>query len=140
MKAPRGYRISSDPAHLDAEAVRAMLDRSYWAKGRSLALVKKSLENSLSFGVYFRGEQVGVARVVTDYATFAYLCDVYVREDHQGKGLGKWLVERVLAHPRLKALPGMSLRTKDAHGLYRRFGFKADRLSDRWMRLRRPRR
>lgn len=131
------YVVDTDRKRLDAAAVKDFLNKTYWAKGRGLAAVKKSLKHSLCFGLYFGREQVGLARVITDYTTFAYLCDVYVREDHQGKGLGKFLVSCVLKSRELKDLRGMSLRTRDAHGLYRRFGFKTDRLSDRWMRLRR---
>lgn len=137
MSRPAGYRISADPRLLDARAVRDFLNKTYWAKGRSLAQVKKSLKHSLCFGLYHGREQVGLARVITDHTTFAYLCDVYVRKDHQGKGLGKRLVAHVLRSPKLKALKGMCLRTRDAHGLYRRFGFKTDKRANRWMRLRR---
>jgi GNAT superfamily N-acetyltransferase len=132
-----GYFVSSDPNRLDAKAVKTYLDTSYWAKGRPLSITKKSLKNSYCFGLYRGREQVGLARVITDYATFVYLCDVYVRPDHQGKGLGKWLMSCVMKSRALKAVPGWNLRTKDAHGLYRRFGFKIDTRRNRWMRLRR---
>ena len=131
------YVIDTAPKRLDASAIRAFLNDSYWAKGRTLAQVRKSLKHSLCFGLYHGREQVGLARVITDYSTFAYLCDVYVRKDHQGKGLGKRLVAHVLRSPELRALKGMCLRTRDAHGLYRRFGFKTDKRTNRWMRLRR---
>ncbi len=133
-----GYVVSSDPKRLDPRAVKAYLDVSYWAKGRPLAVVAKSLKNSHCFGLYCGREQVGLARVITDYATFAYLGDVYIRPDHQGKGLGKWLISCVMKSRPLKGVKRWLLATKDAHGLYRPFGFKLDRRKNRWMRLRRP--
>lgn len=131
------YLVSSDPRRLDPKAVKAYLNTSYWAKGRPLSITKKSLKNSYCFGLYRGREQVGLARVITDYATFVYLCDVYVRPDCQGRGLGKWLMSCVMKSRALKVVPGWNLRTKDAHGLYRRFGFKIDTRKNRWMRLRR---
>ena len=94
---------------------------SYWAQGRSFEAVQKSVEHSLCFGVYAGRQQVGFARVVTDYATFAWLCDVFILESHRGKGLGKRLIECVVAHPELQSVRFM-LATRDAHELYRRYG------------------
>lgn len=126
-KAPAGpddrIEISTDPSRLDIDAIHAYLARSYWAPGIPRELVARSVANSLCFGLYDGGAQVGFARVVTDKATYAYLCDVYVLESHQGKGLGKRLMEAVMAHPDLQGLRRFTLATRDAHGLYRRYGF-----------------
>lgn len=118
-----GYLISTDPARLDADAIHAYLDRSYWAAGRPKEIVAHSLRHSLCFGLYQGGEQVGLCRVITDMWTYAYLCDVYVLEAHQGSGLGKWLIETVVNCPDLCTVHRWSLLTGDAHGLYEQFGF-----------------
>jgi GNAT superfamily N-acetyltransferase len=118
-----GYLVSTDPARLDAEAIHAFLRTSYWAPARSLEAVRRSLRHSLCFGLYRDGRQVGLARVVTDYATFAYLCDVYVLPEERGRGLGLWLMECVMSYPQLQRLRRFLLFTKDAHELYRKFGF-----------------
>lgn len=128
-----GYTMSTDPAKLDAGKVRAFLATSHWAEGIPLETVGKALQNSLCFGLYRQGEQVGLARVVTDYATFAYLCDVYVLKEHRGKGLGQWLVECVMTHPELQNLRRFTLATKDAHGVYARFGFAPPGAPERMM-------
>lgn len=132
------YLVSTDPSRLDAEAIWSYLSTSYWAEGRTRLDVEKSLRYSLCFGLYLAGAQVGLARVITDYATYAYLCDVYVLPEHQGKGLGRWLVECAMESPRLKTVKSWTLRTKDAHGLYRRFGFAEITDPERWMRLEAP--
>src|SRR5688572_10309914 len=100
-----GYEIATDPARLDIAAMHAYLTRSYWSPGIPFAIVERAARNSLCFGLYEKatGNQVGLARVVTDQATFAYLCDVYVLEEHQGRGLGKFMMRTVLAHPALAA-------------------------------------
>lgn len=114
--------ISTDPARIDVDLVHAFLSTSYWAEGRSRAVVEESIRNSLCFGGYVGAAQVGFARVVTDFATFAYLADVFVVAQWRGRGISKRLVAEVLAHPRLGNLSFL-LRTRDAHGLYSRFGF-----------------
>ena len=119
------YWISTDPQRLDIDAIHAFLSRSFWAEGIPKELVEKAIANSLSFGLFDDGSQVGFARVVTDRATFAYLCDVYVLESHRGRGLGKWLIEAVMAHPDLQALRRFQLVTRDAHSLYAPYGFAA---------------
>ena len=121
------YEISTDPARLDLRAMHAYLTRSYWSPGIPFEIVERAARNSLCFGLYERatGAQVGLARVVTDYATFAYLCDVYVLEEHRGRGLGKQLMDAVMAHPALKVARRAMLGTRDAHGLYARHGFRA---------------
>ena len=121
------YEISTDPARLDIGAMHAYLTRSYWSTGIPRETVERAARHSLCFGVYERatGNQVGLARVVTDHATFAYLCDVYVLEEHRGHGLGKRLMDAVMAHPALTGARRAMLGTRDAHGLYARHGFRA---------------
>lgn len=116
--------VSTDPAKLDVGAVHAFLSRAYWSVGIPRATVGRALNHSLCFGLYDGGAQIGLARVVTDHATFAYLCDVYVLESHRGRGLGKWLIECVMAHPSIPGLRRFNLATVDAHSLYARHGFK----------------
>lgn len=118
------YTICTDRDRLDVCAIHAFLTQSYWAPGVPFAIVERSILNSLCFGLYHDTKQVGFARVITDKATFAYLADVYVLEPHRGKGLAKWLVETILGHEDLKGLRRFMLATKDAHGLYKQFGFK----------------
>jgi ribosomal protein S18 acetylase RimI-like enzyme len=119
------YEISTDPARLDFTAIHAYLTRSYWSPGIPLATVEKAARNSLCFGVYEKatGAQVGFTRVVTDHATFAYLCDVYVLEAHRGHGLGKRMMREAMAHPALTGARRIMLATRDAHDLYRQSGF-----------------
>jgi GNAT superfamily N-acetyltransferase len=128
------YTISTDPARLDMDVIHGYLSgESYWAQGRPLDVMQRALQHSLCFGVYAGEEQVGLARVVTDYATFAWLCDVFVLEAHRGQGLGKWLIECVVAHPELHGLMFL-LGTRDAHGLYQRYGgFGPMQVPGRWM-------
>lgn len=116
--------IHSEPERLDVDAIHAYLTRSYWAKGVSRDRVAKSLEASLCFGLFDGERQIGFARVITDRVTFAWLCDVYVLEEHRGRGLGKRLVQAVRTHPDLRALRRFLLKTRDAHGLYEPFGFE----------------
>ncbi|MFI4930867.1 MAG: GNAT family N-acetyltransferase [Burkholderiales bacterium] len=118
------YAISTDVQRLDVLAIHAFLSRSYWSPGIPLALVRRAIDHSLCFGLFHRDEQVGFARVVTDRASFAYLADVYVLEAHRGRGLSKWLIEVMRAHPDLQGLRRFLLATRDAHELYRQFGFK----------------
>lgn len=120
-----GYEISTDPARLDIDAVHAYLTRSYWSPGIPRDIVTRAAANSLCFSLYeaATGAQVGFTRVVTDHATFAYLCDVYVLEAHRGRGLSKWMMRECLAHPALTGARRAMLATRDAHGLYRQFGF-----------------
>ena len=118
------YTISTDPARLDVTAIHAFLSRSYWAAGVPRSVVERALAHSLCFGLYHGTAQVGLARVISDRATFAYLADVYVLEAHRGQGLSKWLMETLCAHEDLQGLRRFLLATKDAHGLYAQFGFK----------------
>jgi GNAT superfamily N-acetyltransferase len=120
-----GYEISTDHNRLDREVVWGFLRTSYWASGTSRDVVDRSIDNALAFGLYGpSGQQVGFARVVTDRARFAWLSDVFVLDENRGRGLGVWLVETVLSHPDLDGARVM-LGTRDAHGLYERFGFEA---------------
>jgi N-acetylglutamate synthase-like GNAT family acetyltransferase len=119
----QGFTISTDPSKLDVDAIHGYLSRAYWSEGIPRHLVERSLSNSLCFGLFDGRNQIGLARIITDRATYAYLCDVYVLEEYRGKGLGIWLMERVMSHPDLQGLRRFSLATRDAHGLYRKFGF-----------------
>lgn len=129
------YTLSTDPARLDLAAIHAFLSQqTYWAKDRSLEVVQRSVENSLNFGVYHRANQVGFARVITDYATFAWVCDVYILPEYRQQGLGKWLIESLVAHPLLQPLRRLLLATRDAHGLYQTYGgFQLLHNPERWM-------
>jgi GNAT superfamily N-acetyltransferase len=119
-----GFTISTDPAKLDRGAIHEFLSGSYWATGISREVVDRSIDGSLCFGVYDGDQQLGFARVITDFATFAYLADVYVLESHRRRGLAAWLMESILAHPGLRGLRRWMLVTRDAHPLYRKFGFR----------------
>ena len=127
------YVVSTDRSLLDVPRVHAFLTRSYWSEGVTLEAVARSIEHSIPFGLYHGGEQVGFARVITDHVTLAYVADVYVEEEHRGKGLGKLLMRAVSEHPELQGLRRWLLGTRDAHGLYRQFGFREPRRPDRWM-------
>jgi GNAT superfamily N-acetyltransferase len=129
------YSITTDPAKIDLDAVHAFLSRSFWAEGIPKDTVARSLANSLCFGLFDGATQVGFARVVTDRATYAYLCDVYVLESYRGHGLGKWLIETVMAHPDLQGLRRFQLVTRDAHGLYSRYGFATPAHPERHMEI-----
>ncbi len=122
-----GYSVSTDPARLDLDAIHGYLSQqSYWARGIPRETLQRGLTNSLNFGVYHdaSGAQVGFARLITDYATFAYVSDVFVLEAHRGRGLSKWLMEVVTGHPEVQGLRRWLLVTLDAHGLYTQYGFK----------------
>ena len=117
------FRISTDRAALDLDVIHGYLSRSYWAAGIPREVVRRSIEHSLSFGLYHGQSQVGFARIVTDYATFAWVSDVFVLEEYRGQGLSKWLMEIVVAHPSLQGFRRWLLGTRDAHGLYEKTGF-----------------
>lgn len=135
----QGYRISTKREEMDIDAIHAYISRSYWAADIPKPLLEKAINNSLCFGVFTKaGEQIGFARMVTDCATFAYLADVYILEEHRGKGLSKWLVEYVMAHPELQGLRRINLATRDAHSLYQRFGFAPLAAPERMMEIVRP--
>jgi GNAT superfamily N-acetyltransferase len=122
------YTLSTDPARVQVEVVHAFLRESYWAKDIPREIVERSIAGSLVFGIYHdESGQIAFARVISDRATFAYLADVFVLPDHRGAGLSSWMMEAIGAHPELQGLRRWMLVTRDAHGLYRRFGY--DQLS-----------
>ena len=130
------YTISTDKERLDVPLVHEYLSTvAYWALGRPLDVVKRSIDNSVCFGIYLGTQQVGFTRVVTDHATFAWLADVFILPDHRGQGLSTWLLEVILAHPELQGLRRWLLATRDAHGLYKKFGFKPLLNPEKWMEI-----
>ena len=135
----KGFHISTNQALLDFEMIYNYLDQeSYWSKGIPVETLKKAINNSLCFGIYLQDKQVGFARIVSDKATFAYLCDVFVLPDYRGQGLSKWLIQTIRAHADLQGLRRWSLATADAHGLYQQYGFTPITKADRWMEIFNP--
>ncbi|MBI5244993.1 MAG: GNAT family N-acetyltransferase [Elusimicrobia bacterium] len=141
-KRRKGYFVSTNTRLLDTNAIHALLRQSYWAKRRPLGVVRKSMRHSLCFGLYRSNSggrsarrQVGLARVITDYATFAYLCDVFIEPTERGRGLGKWLMGCVMSHPELRRLRHFCLTTRDTHELYKQFGFAAISKPWKWMEI-----
>ncbi len=134
------YLISTDPARLDIAAIHAFLTRAYWSEGIPKEIVERAVQNSLCFGVYDieTQKQIGLARLVTDLTTYAYICDVYILEQYRGQGLSKWLMECVKSYPDLQGLRRWSLVTRDAHELYRQFGFVNLVAPERYMEITRP--
>jgi len=131
------YKISTDKNKLDLKAIHDFLtNRSYWAKGRSFETVKRSIDNSLCFGMYDNSDRlIGFARVLTDYAVFAYIMDVFIIEDFRNKGLGKILLDNIMQHQDLQGLQRIMLATNDAHGLYEKYGFKLTVSADKLMEI-----
>jgi GNAT superfamily N-acetyltransferase len=132
------FTISTDRSRLDRDAIANMLARSYWASGRPRERTERALDNSLVFGVYEGDKQIGLARVVTDYAVFAYLCDVFIHEEYRAHGLGKWLMQTIMSHPDLQGLRRWTLATRDAHGLYKQFGWSPFTNPGNWMEILKP--
>ncbi|MFT3892010.1 MAG: GNAT family N-acetyltransferase [Anaerolineales bacterium] len=132
------FTISTDPARLDIDAIVDMLTRAYWAKGRPRERTERAFANSLVFGIYEGEKQIGMARVISDYAVFAYLCDVFIHEDYRAHGIGKWLMQTVMSHPDLQGLRRWTLATSDAHGLYRQFGWNTINKPENWMEIFQP--
>lgn len=133
------YVISDDRARLDVDAIHAYLTRAYWSAGIPLEIVERAVRGSLCIGAYdAEGAQVGLARFISDYATFCYVCDVYVLEEHRGRGLSKAMLGMAFDHPLLQGLRYWSLVTNDAHGLYRQFGFVPVAQPERQMERRTP--
>lgn len=132
------FTISTDHSRLDIDTICDFLSRAYWAKGRPRERTERALANSLVFGLYDGDKQIGLARVVTDYAVFAYLCDVFIHEDYRAHGLGKWLMQTIHSHPDLQGLRRWTLATRDAHGLYKQFGWDALGHHENWMEIFRP--
>ena len=127
------FEVSTDPNKIYLGLVHSFLTNSYWSKGIPLQTVQRSIQHSLCFGVYNSNRQVGFARVISDYATYAYLADVFILQEQRGQGLSMWLMECILAHPELRGLRRWALVTRDAHDLYRKFGFEEIRSPQRWM-------
>lgn len=138
VAAREGFTITDATDAVDIDAVHGFLATSYWARGIPRNIVERAVRGSLNFSVFHGDAQVGFARVVTDRATFAYLCDVYVLEEYRGRGLGHWLIETVMAHAELQGLRRFSLATRDAHSLYAGVGFTALRAPERHMEIARP--
>jgi GNAT superfamily N-acetyltransferase len=132
------YVLSTDPARLDLDAICNFLKQSYWANRRPRHLIEKSILHSRSYGMYRNGRQVGFARVVSDFATFAYLADVFIAPDERGKGLGKWMMSVIVSDPDLATIRRFVLTTKDAHTLYCQFGWTPLVHVDRWMERHNP--
>jgi GNAT superfamily N-acetyltransferase len=132
------FTVTCDPARLDHAVIAQFLASSYWAKGIPVATVEKSLEHSLCFALLDGDRQIGFGRVISDRATFAFLADVFVLPEYRGRGLAKWLVECILSHPDLQGLRRWMLGTRDAHGLYAKFGFTPLRNPETVMERRNP--
>jgi len=128
------FTISTDRNRLQTDAIHRFLsEESYWAQNRTREQTETAIKNSLPFGVYKGENQIGFARVVTDYATFAYLGDVYILEEFRGQGLSLWLMETIVNHPDLQGFRRWVLATRDAHTLYEKFGFHELVHPERWM-------
>lgn len=134
-----GYQISSQLDDMNLSVIHGYISTSYWAKNIPIETMKTALNNSLCFGVFTHsGKQVAFARMVTDSATFAYLADVFVLPEHRGKGLSKWLMAEIISHPNLQGIRRMVLATRDAHELYKQFGFKALASPEIFMEINQP--
>ena len=130
------YCISTDRSKLDVDAIHNFLStQSYWCQNIPFEKVKKSVDNSLNFGLYYKDKQIGFARIISDFSTMAYLGDVYVIPEHRGKGLSKWMMQVIMSHPELQGLRRWMLLTADAHGLYKQFGWKEIANPDRYMEV-----
>ena len=123
---------------MDIDLIHSFLTRSYWAEGISKEIIRRSIEGALCFGVFENDKQVGFARMITDKATFAYLADVFIIGEYRGLGLSKWLMEVIMSYPDLQGLRRMMLATRDAHELYKKFGFTLLNNVDRWMHIHHP--
>ena len=133
-----GFAITTETSFFNVEFIHAFLSKSYWAENIPLETVQRSIDNSLCFGVFHLGRQIGFARVITDKTTFGYLADVFIDEAYRGQGLSKWLMEEIMAHPDLQGLRRMMLATRDANGLYAKFGFSELTFPERWMQIHKP--
>jgi GNAT superfamily N-acetyltransferase len=135
----KGVQISTDKSLLNIEVIYKYLNEdSYWAQGIPFERLTRAIENSLCFGVYSQQTLAGFARVVTDKATFGYICDVFILPEFRGAGLSKWLIQTIVEHPELQGLRRWSLATSDAHGLYSQFGFSQITKPEVWMEIFRP--
>ncbi len=127
--------LSTDPNRLDIDEICRFLAQAYWADTRSRKTIERSLKNSLVFAVHDGERQVAMARVVTDFATFAWVCDVFVHPDYRGRGISKWMMKEILAHPDMQGLRRWILASSNARGLYSQFGFSQLQHPERWMEL-----
>jgi len=132
------YEITTDASRLDVDAIHDFLSKTYWSPGVPKSTVARAIANSICFGVFLGSKQVGFARAITDRATFAYLADVYILEEHRGKGLAHQVIQKIMQHSDLQGLRRMLLATRDAHSLYARHGFKPLAAPDRMMELHNP--
>jgi N-acetylglutamate synthase-like GNAT family acetyltransferase len=132
------FSISTEKEKMDIDFIHSFLTQSYWAEGISKEIIRRSIEGALCFGVFENDKQVGFARMITDRATFAYLADVFIIEEYRGLGLSKWLMEVIMSHSDLQGLRRMMLATRDAHELYKKFGFTPLNNVDRWMHIHSP--
>ena len=132
------FFISTEKEKFDIDLIHSFLNRSYWAEGISKEIIKRSIDGALCFAVFENDKQVGFARMITDKATFAYLADVFIIAEYRGLGLSKWLMEVIMSHPDLQGLRRIMLATRDAHGLYEKFGFTPLNNVDRWMHIHNP--
>lgn len=132
------FSISTDKTKIDVAMVHRFLSHSYWSQNIPFDVVQQSINGSLCFSVFQQEKQIGFARVITDEASFAYLCDVFINEDFRGRGLSKWLLEIILSYPTLQGLRRFMLATKDAHDLYKKAGFVPLTFTERWMHINKP--
>jgi N-acetylglutamate synthase-like GNAT family acetyltransferase len=132
------FYISTQKEKMDIDLIHSFLTRSYWAEGISKEIIRRSIEGALCFGVFENDKQIGFARMITDKATFAYLADVFIIDEYRGLGLSKWLMEVIMSYPDLQGLRRMMLATRDAHELYKKFGFTQLNNVDRWMHIHYP--
>lgn len=130
-----GFTVTTDKEKIEIDILHNFLNQSYWANGRTKQTIITSIENSLCFSMFKGEKQIGFARVITDYSTFAYLCDVYIEEDYRGNGLGIWMLECILNYPNLLDLKKWLLATRDAHELYRKFGFYSLSNPEKYMEI-----
>ncbi|MPM50903.1 hypothetical protein SDC9_97649 [bioreactor metagenome] len=130
-----GFTVTTDKEKIEIDILHNFINQSYWANGRTKQTIITSIENSLCFSMFKGEKQIGFARVITDYATFAYLCDVYIEEDYRGNGLGIWMLECILNYPNLLDLKKWLLATRDAHELYRKFGFYSLSNPEKYMEI-----
>ena len=138
MQASKEYRISTDRSRLDLALIHDYLRSSYWARDIPRGLVERSIQNALCFGVYLEQRQVGFARVISDFATFAYVADVFVVAEHRGRGVAKRLMRAIVEHRDLQGLRRFLLATSDAHGLYAQFGFEPLAHPEHFMTVHKP--
>lgn len=129
------FLISTDSTKLQIDVIHNFLKNSYWAKNIPISIVKNSIENSFCFGVYHHQNQIGFARLITDFSTFAYLADVFILDEFRGKGLSKWLMKTIIEFPEIQGLRGWMLKTSDAHGLYAKYGFASPKFPEKIMEL-----